>query len=130
MSLPYFLKSEGHESRKGPLHNQSGPLRVRKANASALTKLGIAPVVDLPEVGRNLQDHPVIRLKYGCTKPLTVHSLVRVDRAALMMAQAILMRSGPATSFPVQAGGSPGPVLTSLVRTSNGTSFLGSGLRR
>lgn len=73
-------------------------------DARMLTKFGISPVVDLPEVGRNLQDHPVCVLQYGCTQPLTVHSLVRVDRAALMMAQAILLRKGPGTTFPTEAG--------------------------
>ncbi|RXG83868.1 GMC family oxidoreductase [Bradyrhizobium zhanjiangense] len=201
--LPYFLKSEGHASRRGPFHNQNGPLRVREGtwpnplysafiragveagfeecedfngesqegfgrydftihkgrrwsvarayldearrrpnlrvitrahatrvlfegrravgveyrrfgttiqamadaevilsagsihspflllhsgigDARTLTKFGIIPIAALPEVGRNLQDHPVIGLQYGCTQPLTLHSLVRVDRAALM----------------------------------------------
>ncbi|WP_439406587.1 GMC family oxidoreductase [Bradyrhizobium sp. DASA03076] len=73
-------------------------------DARELAQLGIASVMDLPGVGRNLQDHPVDTVTFGCTKPLTLYSLVRADRAALMMAQALLLRSGPATNFPCEAG--------------------------
>lgn len=73
-------------------------------DAGELGRLGIHSVVNLPGVGRNLQDHPFASMMFGCTKPLTLHSLVRVDRAALMMVQALLLRSGPATSFPCEAG--------------------------
>lgn len=73
-------------------------------DARALAELGIPVIADQPEVGRNLQDHPGVRVAFGCTQPITLHSLVRVDRAALMMIQAFLLRSGLATTFPVEAG--------------------------
>lgn len=88
----------------GAIHSPHLLLHSGVGDARSLTKLGITPVVDLPEVGRNLQDHPTGGLLFACTQPLTVHSLVRVDRAAMIMAQALLLRSGPATSFPVEAG--------------------------
>jgi choline dehydrogenase len=72
--------------------------------ARELIEFGITPVADLPGVGRNLQDHPVGSILYGCTQPLTLHSLVRADRAALAMMQALILRSGPATTFPIEAG--------------------------
>ena len=72
--------------------------------ADALRALGIAPVADLPGVGRNLQDHLLVRIEHACTQPITLQSLTRADRAALALAQALLFRSGPAASFPLAAG--------------------------
>ncbi|MFK4719161.1 choline dehydrogenase [Bradyrhizobium niftali] len=89
----------------GAIHSPFLLLHSGIGDTEELTKLGIPSITHLPSVGRNLQDHPTITVQYGCTQPLTLHSLVRVDRAALMMAQAILLRSGPGTSFPVEAGG-------------------------
>lgn len=73
-------------------------------DAHALAKLGIPAVADRPEVGRNLQDHPCVRAAFGCAQPITLHSLVRVDRAVLMMLQAFFLRSGPGASFPAEGG--------------------------
>ncbi|MGY4353037.1 choline dehydrogenase-like flavoprotein [Bradyrhizobium sp. GM7.3] len=44
--LPYFLKAEGHASRNGLFHSQSGPLRVRKGSSpnqlySAFVRSGV-----------------------------------------------------------------------------------------
>src|SRR3546814_13165035 len=40
-------------------------------DAGALADLGIAPVVDLPEVGRNLADHPLVpALLFAARRPL------------------------------------------------------------
>jgi choline dehydrogenase len=65
---------------------------------------GIPVTHALPGVGRDLQDHLDIPLQFACPKPVTLHSLVRLDRAALAMAQAALFRSGPAASFPAEGG--------------------------
>jgi choline dehydrogenase len=89
----------------GAIHSPALLLHSGIGDAAHLSKLGIATTAHLPAVGRNLQDHPTIALQFGCTQPITLHSMVRVDRAALMMAQAMLLRTGPATSFPVEAGG-------------------------
>ena len=72
--------------------------------ADALQRRGISPVLDLPGVGQNLQDHLDIPLQYACPEPVTLHSLIRLDRAALAMAQAALFRSGPAATFPAEGG--------------------------
>lgn len=65
---------------------------------------GIPVAHALPGVGRDLQDHLDIPLQFACPKPVTLHSLVRLDRAAWAMAQAALLRSGPAVSFPAEGG--------------------------
>jgi choline dehydrogenase len=72
--------------------------------ADELRALGIEPQVDLPAVGRNLQNHPDIALRYRCPEPVTLHSLLRVDRLLPAVARALLLGSGPAASFPGESG--------------------------
>ncbi len=73
-------------------------------DADRLRPFGIAPVHHLPGVGRNLQDHVLIRVEHACTQPLTLQGLMRADRAALAFFQALLFRRGPMASFPLDAG--------------------------
>jgi choline dehydrogenase len=70
-----------------------------------LRRAGIAPVRPLPGVGRNLQDHVCVALRFAARDAHTMHRLIRIDRAALAMARALAFRDGPATEFPVEAGG-------------------------
>jgi choline dehydrogenase len=70
-----------------------------------LARHGIKAVHDLPEVGRNLQDHLGVYLTYGCKDPVTLYSLFRPDRAAIAFARAFLFGTGPASSVPLEAGG-------------------------
>ena len=72
--------------------------------ADELRAKGVAPSVDLPAVGRNLQDHVSVRVVQACEKPDALHDLRRIDRAAFSVLRAILTRSGPATSFPLEGG--------------------------
>ena len=72
--------------------------------AEHLRQLGIQVALDLPGVGRNLQDHLLVRVEHACLRPVTLQSLTRLDRAALALAQAMVFRSGPASSFPLAAG--------------------------
>ncbi len=69
-----------------------------------LQAVGLQTVHDLRGVGRNLQDHTQIPFMYGCKQPITLYQLIRIDRAVLRMAQALLLRSGPFAHFPVQGG--------------------------
>jgi choline dehydrogenase len=73
-------------------------------DAQALRKFGIAPVLDLPPVGKNLQDHVLIRVEHACTQPVTLQGLMRFDRAGLAFLNALLFRRGPMTRFPLEAG--------------------------
>ena len=41
--------------------------------AAHLTSLGIPVVLDAPEVGRNLQNHPSYSLRYACSQPVTAY---------------------------------------------------------
>jgi choline dehydrogenase len=73
-------------------------------DADALRALGIPVVADRKEVGRNLQDHLLVRVEHACTQPITLHALTRADRAAIALLRAMLFGTGPAASFPIAAG--------------------------
>lgn len=62
-----------------------------------LAENGISPVVDLPAVGKNLQDHLQARLVFKCNEP-TLNDEVRslFDKARIALKYA-LFRSGPMT---------------------------------
>jgi choline dehydrogenase len=106
----------GVQTARGPIHGQTIVLCGGTINspqllmlsgigpANDLTRLGIAPVLDLPGVGRNLQDHLLVRVEHSCTQPITLQSLTRIDRAATALLQALAFHSGPAASFPLAAG--------------------------
>jgi choline dehydrogenase len=72
--------------------------------ADALRGFGIAVCADVPGVGRNLQDHLLVRVEHASTQAITLQSLTRLDRAAVALAQAMVFRTGPAASFPLAAG--------------------------
>ena len=72
--------------------------------AEQLAAHGIPVAANLPGVGRNLQDHLLVRVTHACTQPITLQSLARLDRAALALARAMLTGRGPAASFPLAAG--------------------------
>jgi len=65
---------------------------------------GIAMVVDLPEVGRNLQDHSNIHTVHAATVKTLTDDLTRIERGAWAVARAIVLRSGPAAGFPLEGG--------------------------
>lgn len=69
--------------------------------AAELESVGIEPVLDLPGVGANLQDHPVVPVIYHATSP------VSLDQADTFWNKAryLLRRSGPLTSNLAEAGG-------------------------
>ena len=68
--------------------------------ADHLRDMGIEPVVDLPGVGRNLQDHLTAMLSYDRPEPGPFHREMRFDRIAVSMVRAHLFGTGPATVLP------------------------------
>jgi choline dehydrogenase len=75
-------------------------------DAAALQSLGIAPIHDLPAVGRNLHDHPAasIAVRTANTESYGL-SWRTVPRAVLLAAQYLLLRSGPLASNVFEANG-------------------------
>jgi 4-pyridoxate dehydrogenase len=61
---------------------------------------GIAPLVPLPGVGRNLQDHFSTTVAHERSAPGPFVSLTRADRLTVSMARAYLTGTGPATDLP------------------------------
>ena len=68
--------------------------------ADELRALGIAPAVDLPGVGRNLQDHLSVDVHHVRRGRGPFHAEMRMDRAVVNMARAYLLGTGPATGLP------------------------------
>lgn len=63
-------------------------------DASRLQQLGIKVAADRSEVGKNLQNHPMYRLMYTTTKPVSAYSHVRPWGALKAGAQYVFGRSG------------------------------------
>ncbi|MDX2238921.1 MAG: choline dehydrogenase [Hyphomonadaceae bacterium] len=80
-------------------------MRSGLGDAQALQALGIAPILNRPEIGRNLQDHLGVYVQHACLKPVTLYGLMRPDRALAAGFRAWAFGSGPAASVPLEAGG-------------------------
>ncbi|MEO3388842.1 GMC family oxidoreductase N-terminal domain-containing protein [Mesorhizobium sp. CAU 1741] len=63
-------------------------------DADHLRAHGIAVAVDSPDVGRNLQNHPMYRMMYATTAPVSAYSHIRPLGAARAGLQYILRRTG------------------------------------
>jgi choline dehydrogenase-like flavoprotein len=69
-------------------------------DALELREVGIASQVHLPGVGRNLQDHPAVSLRWSRRSPGPFHGQMRVDRMVLNLLRGYFFGSGPATYLP------------------------------
>jgi choline dehydrogenase len=68
--------------------------------ADELRRLGISVVHDLPGVGQNLQDHPMVSVGYLCTQKV---SLDGAETLANLL-RYLIFKSGPLTSNVAEAG--------------------------
>ncbi|HTH98097.1 MAG TPA: GMC family oxidoreductase N-terminal domain-containing protein [Stellaceae bacterium] len=68
--------------------------------ANHLNEIGIKPMVDLPNLGGNLQDHLGVWITWKRLSPGRFHGEMRFDRMALSMLQAYFLGSGPGTIVP------------------------------
>ena len=84
----------------GALHSPALLLRSGIGPEAELRALKIDPIVDAPEVGRNLQDHIIAGVSFACTKPV---SLDRAETAGNLM-RFIFRGAGPLTSNIAEAG--------------------------
>jgi choline dehydrogenase len=62
--------------------------------AEDLKAHGITPVMDLPGVGQNLQDHLELYIQQQATKPITLHSSLNVVSKALIGMRWLAFKSG------------------------------------
>jgi choline dehydrogenase len=73
--------------------------------ADELRALGIEPILDLPGVGRNLQDHASIAMVHDASGPFTFDRELRLDRMILAVARWHLSGRGVIGALPVGAQG-------------------------
>ncbi len=73
--------------------------------AQLLRPLGIQPLVDLPGVGANLQDHLEVYIQYACLQPVTMQPYLSKWRQPFIGAEWILARKGPAATNHFEGGG-------------------------
>jgi choline dehydrogenase len=71
--------------------------------ADELKSLGIEPVVDLPSVGQNLQEHVNTVLTVDIGKAISFDSQLRADRLTLNVLKWALLGAGGAASLPLQS---------------------------
>jgi choline dehydrogenase len=73
--------------------------------ADELRASGVTPVMDLPGVGRNLQDHASIAMVYDASGPFTFDNELRLDRMMVSVARWYLFGTGVVGDLPVGAQG-------------------------
>ena len=72
--------------------------------AEVLADAGVEPVVDVPGVGENLQDHLEVYLQYACTQPVSMSPYLAKWRRPWIGLQ-WLARRGPGATNHFEAGG-------------------------
>ncbi|MEL6422900.1 MAG: choline dehydrogenase [Pseudomonadota bacterium] len=83
--------------------------------ADALRAQAIKPIIDLPGVGQNLQDHASVVMQWRCTKPVSIHRATLPHVQARHGLEWIFTRGGLAASNVWEAGG--------LVRSSDSIAY-------
>lgn len=73
--------------------------------ADHLAGLGIPVVLDAPEVGRNLQNHPSYSLRYACSQPVTAYKYLNPRAALGVGLRYALTRGGSLGESYVATGG-------------------------
>ena len=74
-------------------------------DADYLQKLGINPVVNLPGVGENLQDHLEVYIQHACPEPVSEQPSLNKLKMPFLGLQWILTRTGPVASSHFEGGG-------------------------
>ncbi|SDO17596.1 choline dehydrogenase [Alkalicoccus daliensis] len=74
-------------------------------DAKHLRSLGIEPVVDLPGVGENLQDHLEAYIQYSCPQPVSMQPNLNKLKMPWIGLQWLLGRKGPAATNHFEGGG-------------------------
>lgn len=72
--------------------------------ANEIRQHDIPVVLDLPGVGRNLQDHLELYVQYACTKPITLYVTESPIHRVRIGLEWFLFKSGLATSAHLEAG--------------------------
>lgn len=89
----------------GPINNPQLLMLSGIGPAEHLKEHGITPVLDLPGVGENLQDHLEVYLQMECTQPISLFKHYNLIGKALTGAQWVLTQTGLGASNHFDAGG-------------------------
>mgnify|MGYP000299937209 FL=1 len=73
--------------------------------AEHLRSVGVEPVVDLPGVGRNLQDHLEVYIQYGSKRPVSMSPWLKWWRRPWVGFQWLFFRRGAGATNHFEAGG-------------------------
>lgn len=73
--------------------------------ADELSAVGITPVVDRPDVGRNLQEHVNTSAVFDLKQPVSLDSMLRFDNVTQNAMRWALFHDGPMATFPTSALG-------------------------
>jgi len=73
-------------------------------DAGELAELGIDVKVNLPGVGKNLQDHLDASIQYFCTKSITLDKQAMVRHKLVSLFQYLFLKRGPGISNGLEAG--------------------------
>jgi choline dehydrogenase len=73
--------------------------------ADHLRDSGVTPIIDLPGVGRNLQDHPIALSFWRAAQPVTFDARLRLDRLALAAIRWQLTGKGTMSQSPMSIQG-------------------------
>lgn len=112
VGVQYWVAGQRHEARAsaevilsaGAIFSPIILMRSGLGDPESLKEHGVEIKRSLPGVGKNLQDHASLSFMYGCSQPITLHSMIRFDRAIRMISKAWLFRSGEGSTFPAEAG--------------------------
>ncbi len=104
-SKKYFFKTSSEVILSaGAIGSPVILMRSGIGDADELNSLGIETILDLPEVGKNLHDHPLIRVSHRTGYEVSLHRLTRIDIASYEFIRTLLFGSGPMNIFPLEAG--------------------------
>lgn len=89
----------------GPINNPKLLMLSGIGPADHLNEHGITPLLDLPGVGQNLQDHLEVYIQMECTQPISLYKHYNLLGKALTGAQWLFTRTGLGASNHFDAGG-------------------------
>ncbi len=72
---------------------------------AALSAVGVTPVLELPGVGQNLQDHLEVYIQHASTQPVSIAPWLKHHHKPRIAAEWLFLRSGVGASNHFEAGG-------------------------
>ncbi|CAM3933408.1 choline dehydrogenase [Alkalicoccus chagannorensis] len=110
--LTYKRNGKEHQVEAGEVVLAGGAINTPQmlqlngiGDAEHLRSLGIEPIVDLPGVGENLQDHLEVYVQHTCPEPVSEQPNLNKAKMPFIGLQWMLQRKGPAATNHFEGGG-------------------------